>query len=119
MMVLSCGKCADVAALGIDIEHAVEAAVEFHVSLLPKSWEVIRDCAHARHDPHADRHVNRVGQLDASLASGEPGGPIKYGTTFNGPAAHCARSSRAASDTFPWAPSNCLWGPLAPGPGYK
>jgi hypothetical protein len=38
--------------------------------------------AHAGHDPHADGHVGRVGDLDADVAIGEPSGPIENGTTY-------------------------------------
>ena len=38
--------------------------------------------AHPGHDPHGDRDVGRVGQLDADFGDSEPSGPIEKGTTY-------------------------------------
>ncbi len=57
-------KMADIAALGIEISGAMQAAHEFGGG----AKMIQRDLADAAHDPHIDDDVNAVGHLNAHLA---------------------------------------------------
>ncbi len=58
-------KMADPAAVGIDVEQRMQAAIPFAI-LLPFE-PPNRDLAHARHDAHAQDDVDRVGDFEADF----------------------------------------------------
>ena len=80
-------KMGDEAALGIDVEHAVQAAW----LKSPSVAELVpRDLAHARHDAHAQHDVDRVGHLDADLGQRRAGRPHEVGHDVHRAALHRA-----------------------------
>ena len=56
----------DKAAVGMEVEHAVQAAVE--IVRIPQLFQ--GHLSHARHDAHAQDHVEGIGQFDADLGEG-------------------------------------------------
>jgi hypothetical protein len=76
----------DEAALGIDVEHAVQALGEVAVGaeLVP------RDLPHAGHDAHAQDDVDRVGELDADLGQRRAGRAHQVGHDVHRAALHRA-----------------------------
>ena len=49
------------ASLRIDIEHAMQAAIE----AVAFTQLLVRDLSHPRHDAHAEHDINRIGQFDS------------------------------------------------------
>ena len=86
-------EVADVAALGIDVAEAVQAARELVVvaELLPG------DVAHARHDAHADRDVERIGELHADLRQRRADRAHDERHDVHRPPAHAAVEQRRAA----------------------
>ena len=61
----------DEPAVGIDIQHAVQAAIE----IVAVAELLVGDLAHARHDAHAQHDVDGIGQFDADLGERRTGRP--------------------------------------------
>ncbi len=80
------GEVADEAALGIQVERGVQAAIE----VVAVAEVVERHLPHARHDAHVEGDVDAVGELDADLGEGRAVGTHEVGHHVHRPAAHRA-----------------------------
>ena len=68
----------------MDIEHAVNAAIE-----IARGAEVFeRDLAHAGHDAHAEHDVDRIRQFDTDLGKRRAGRTHELGNDVNGAPLH-------------------------------
>ena len=76
----------DVAVLGIQVQHAMQAAVE----ILARTQMLISHLPHARHDSHAQHHIDGVRQLDADFVERRAGRPHQVGNDIERAAAHGA-----------------------------
>ena len=81
------GEVTDVAALGIDVAGAVQAAIE----VVGVAERVQRCLPHASHDPHVEDHVDAVGDLDAHLGQRRADRPHDVRDDVHGPALHRAQ----------------------------
>jgi len=83
------GEVADIAAVGVDVAEAVEAAGPLGaaghgaVGVVGVAELLPGDNAHAGHHAHADGERKRESvSWMPTLARGEPGGPMRKGTTY-------------------------------------
>ena len=77
-------KMRDVTAIGVHVQHAMQAAIE----IVAVAKLFVGYPAHSRHDPHAQHHVEGIGQLDADLGERRAGRSHEVGDDVHRATAH-------------------------------